>query len=150
MNRELLNKINEKLKVLIKEKYLLEPYDVDQLSHVGQLSFQESIKKFVLKNGTTEIEQMMFKQLNSDKSELVKQAKTELLKGIKEKNILDNEKSEDLANFSCDFLIQEIIKEFNETNHPKNTDGIADFLGIDSNLLKLVNSPSAKFFGKFF
>lgn len=150
MNKELLNKINEKLKLLIKEKYNLLPYDVDQLSQVGQMSFQESIKKFVLKNGTIEIEQMMFNQLSPDKSELVKQAKTELFKDIKEKNILDVEKSESLANFSCDFLIQEIIKEFNLTNNPRNTDGIANFLGIDSNLLKLVNSPAAKFFGKFF
>ncbi len=150
MNKELLNKINDKLKVLIKEKYELNSYDVNQLSHAGQMSFQESIKKFVMKNGTSEIEQMMFNQLSPEKSELVKQAKLELNKAIVDKQILDHAKSENLAGFSCDFLIQEIIKEFNETNHPKNTDGIADFLGIDSNLLKLVNSPAAKFFGKFF
>lgn len=150
MNTDLLTKIGEGLKVQLSEKMGLDPALLQRLVNVGQNSLSESIKQFVMKNGSKEIEDILLQRQNFEGSALQRQVKTQLKNDVVAQQLLPAEQADELSAHASTYLVQEITQAFQGSSYSKDLDGICGFLGIDKNLLKMINSPMGKMFGKFF
>jgi hypothetical protein len=150
MNKEFLNNIQNELKAALHSKYQLDDSSVIALSEVGQTSIISSLKHFVLKNGTAEIEGILLNKISFNGSELQKISLANLQKDISDKNVLSDDPSLEIADFSINLLINRFKESFQQSANTKDLDGICNFLGIDKKILGLVNSPVGKIFGKFF
>jgi hypothetical protein len=60
------------------------------------------------------------------------------------------EQSEEVADYASSYLVDQIVTAYQLSSESKDLDGICNFLGIGKNLLKMINSPMGKMFGKFF
>lgn len=150
MNQEFLNTINNELIKDIKAKYNFDDAKVLTVSEAGKASIIGSLKQFVLKNGTKEIEEILLDKIPFEGSKLQAFSFQNFQKDIAEKNILDKTQTDEVAKYSINHLINQFKSGFNSSGNSKDLDGICKFLGIDKSLLGLVNSPVTKFLGKFF
>ena len=76
--------------------------------------------------------------------------KNQLKNDFVSKGLLVAEQSEEVSDYASSYLVDEIITAYQSSSESKDLDGICTFLGIDKNLLKMINSPMGKMFGKFF
>ena len=150
MNKDFLNKINLELVNEIKAKYQFDDAKVKTLSEAGKSSVLASLKQFVMKNGTTEIEGILLNTIQFEGSQLQTLSFNNFQKDITEKKLLDADQTKDISAFSINYLIKQFKEGFQNSGNTKDLDGICKFLDIDKKLLGLVNSPMAKIFGKFF
>ncbi len=150
MNREFLQEVAESLKTATRNKYHFEEADLFALSAAGQNSLTQTLKQYVIKNGTADIEHILLGKLNFEGSKFQAVATEQLMKDLKERKILDDAQLKDVSVFSTDFLINKFKQGFLDSGNSKDLDGICAFLGIDKTMLKMINSPVGKMFGKFF
>jgi hypothetical protein len=67
-----------------------------------------------------------------------------------EKSKIDAGIAPELADYSSRFLVDAIQKAFVNSGESPDFDGVCNFLQVDKNLLKMINSPMGKMFGKLF
>lgn len=150
MNQTFLNNINQALIKTLKERYNMDDANVLNLSDAGKNSLINSLKQYVLKNGTPEIEAILLEKKQFSESPLQNFCFTNFKKDIAGKRLLNEQQTTEVAEFSINFLIDQFREGFKNSGNTKDLDGICLFLGIDKNLVSLANSPMAKMFGKFF
>lgn len=150
MNKEFLNQVNTSLIQELKSKYNFDDVKVKALGEAGKTSIIGSLKQFVLKNGTSEIEGILLDKLQFNGSKLQTVSFANFQKDIAEKKLLGSEQTNEVAAFSINHLIDRFKEGFKASGYSKDLDGICKFLEIDKKILGLVNSPVAKMFGKFF
>lgn len=150
MNSTFLNNINQQLIKAIRDKYHYDEAKVLLISEAGRSSVIGSLKQFVLKNGTAEIEGILLDKVPFNSSKLRVLAFDNFQKDIAGKKILDASTTHEVADFSINFLIEQFKEGFNRSGFSRDLDGICNFLEIDKKLIKLANSPVTKFFGKLF
>lgn len=120
------------------------------VSEAGKASIINSLKSFVIKNGTAEIEAVLLNKSSFNGTALQKFCFQNFEKDIADKKILSVEQTNEVAEFSINYLIDQFKIGFQHSGNSKDLDGICKFLDIDKKLLQLVNSPVGKMFGKFF
>jgi len=150
MNHEFLQQVAEALKAETRKKYNFDEADLFALSAAGQNSLTQSLKQYVIKNGTADIEGILLGKMDFRDSKFQATATEQLQKDLKERKILDDQQLQEVSSFSTDFLIKAIKDGFDQSGSSKDLDGICAFLGIDKTMLKMINSPVGKMFGKFF
>jgi hypothetical protein len=150
MNREFLMQVAEKLKTATREKYNFDEATIFSLSATGQNSLTQSLKSYVMKFGTADIENILLGKLDFNGSKLQAIATDKLRKDVKERKVIPDEQVDDVSLFSSNFLIKEFTDGFQSSGYSKDLDGICAFLDIDKTMLKMINSPVGKMFGKFF
>lgn len=150
MNQAFLNKINQSLIQSIKAKYSMDDAKVLAVSEAGKSSIINSLKSYVLKNGTNEIEAVLLNKTNFNGTALQKFCFQNFEKDIADKKILSVQQTNEVAEFSINYLIDQFKLGFNQSGNSRDLDGICQFLDIDKKLLNLVNSPVGKVLGKFF
>ena len=149
MNLEFLNKINNELIKDIKAKHNFDDAKVLTISEAGKSSIISSLKQFVLKNGTKDIEDILLDKTHFEGSKMQSFCYQNFHKDIAEKNILNKQQTDEVASFLINQLISQFKTGFNASGNTKDLNGICQFLSIDKALLGLVNSPVTKFFGNF-
>ncbi len=150
MNSAFLHSINQQLIKAIKDKYRMDDAKVLNISEAGKNSVIGSLKQFVLKNGTSEIEGILLNKISFNGSALQKLSFANFQKDIADKKLLDAQQTNEVAEFSINFLINQFKSGFENSGHSKDLDGICKFLEIDKKLIQIANSPVTKFFGKLF
>ncbi len=150
MDRQLIEKIGEGLKTNIGSKFSLDADKVNSLVAAGQNGLTECIKQFVMKSGSKEIEDILLNQKNFEGSAFQMVVKTQLKNDFVSKGLLDAEAAAEVSGYASNYLVDEIVTAYQNSSNTKDLDGICSFLGIDKNLLKMINSPMGKMFGKFF
>jgi hypothetical protein len=150
MNHEFLKEVGESLKTATRNKYHFEENDLFALSAAGQNSLTQVLKQYVMKNGTSDIENILLGKMDFQGSKFQAVATEKLQQDLKERKILPDDQLKDVSVFSTDFLIDKFRQGFQNSGNSKDLDGICAFLGIDKNMLKMINSPMGKMFGKFF
>ena len=150
MNQEFLKQVGETLTKHISDTFKLDGAAISTLTAVGQNSLTQSLKNYVIKNGSGDIEKILLGQMDFKGSALQSFATQQLNKDISEKNVVPAEQLGLISSSSVDLLIHEFKTGFDHSGNSRDLDGICQFLGIDKNLLKLANSPVGKMFGKFF
>jgi len=150
MNQAFLNQINQSLIHSIKAKYNMDDAKVLAVSEAGKTSIINSLKSFVIKNGTTEIEAVLLNKNSFNGTALQKFCFQNFEKDIADKSILSVAQTNEVAEFSINYLIDQFKTGFNDSGNSRDLDGICKFLDIDKKLLNLVNSPVGKMLGKFF
>lgn len=118
----------------------------DEISEISVSVLKKTIQNHVLKNGTTELEELLLLKKESANALLIKNAVQDL-----EKVLLPDLKTDAMpfSQFVVNQMTQRLVAEFQASNHSKDLDGICLFLNIDKNLIKLANSKMGRFFGKF-
>lgn len=150
MNREFMMQVAESLKNATREKYKYDEAKLFSLSAAGQNSLTQTLKQYVIKHGTSDLENILLGKLDFEGSRLQAVATEKLEEDLKERRILGPEELKDVSVFSTNFLIKEFREGFLRSGHTKDLDGICGFLGIDKSMVKMINSPVGKMFGKFF
>jgi predicted RND superfamily exporter protein len=150
MNTEFLQEVAQSLKLATKQKYNFDEPKLFALSAAGQNSLTQSLKSYVLKNGTSDIENILLGKLDFNGSKLQEVATDKLRQDLKERNLADDSEINEISVFSTNYLINEFKEGFMRSGNTKDLDGICQFLGIDKSMLKMINSPVGKMFGKFF
>lgn len=150
MERKWLDELSNGLKLAISEKFGIQSPDLESITASGQNSLTSGLKDFVLKNGSKEIESILLKQSGFAGSALQTNIVQKLSSDLMGKHSMQADKAKEMAGFASGFLVEKIISLFQNSGASKDINGICDFLGIDKNLLKMVNSPVGKMFGKFF
>lgn len=120
------------------------------LTSAGQEVLQKSLKSFVLKHGSSEIEDILLGKLQFRDSALYSIINKDLSSQIEARKLAAHHDPKTVSEFSSSLLVDFLVKAFTNSNYPKDRDGICAFLGIDPKLLKVINSPAGKLFGKFF
>lgn len=144
-----MDEIAMRLRQTLQEKYKREGAELDDLLQAGQHSLTESIKKFIKKNGTREVEDILMQRKDFNGSELKRLAVSSLERDLKAMGMKPDE-SDELASFSSCFLAEELVLAFQQSGNSRDINGICDFLGIDKSLVKIINSPAGRFLGKIF
>jgi hypothetical protein len=150
MNKVFLNTVNQELIQAIKTRYKLPDSKVLALSEAGRSSVINSLKAFVLKNGTAEIEAVLLDKKPFNNSSLKPFCFSNFEKDIAEKHLLDKVQTHEIADFSINYLIDKFKEGFIASGNTRDLDGICKFLEIDKKMIGLVNSPFGKILGKFF
>jgi hypothetical protein len=150
MSKVWINEIRNGLETALKEQFNLGGDELKSVSATGQNSLMDGLKQFVMKNGSKEIESILLKQKAFEGSDLEKSIGARLSTDIKSKHQMPDDKAKSVSNFASNFLVEHIVSAFQASSESKDLDGICSFIGIDKNLLKMVNSPVGKMFGKFF
>ncbi len=150
MNKDFLNQINQELIKAIKAKYQMDDAKVLAVSEAGKYSIINSLKSFVLKKGTADIEAVLLNKKSFNGSELQTYCFKNFEKDIADKQLLSKEQTNNIAEFSINYLIDQFKSGFQNSGQTKDLDGICNFLDIDKKMLNLVNSHVGKILGKFF
>lgn len=150
MSHSFFNSIQNQLDVFLKQSFSLDSNNQNTLCKIGEDSLKKTLKQYVLKNGTQELEQILYQKTEPKSSKLSKTATENLLQDLDKNKMNLPFKNQEIAEKSIDFLIKFTVESFQSSSFPKNTDGICGFLGIDKSILKAINSPVGKLFGKFF
>ncbi|HEY1044897.1 MAG TPA: hypothetical protein VGF79_00565 [Bacteroidia bacterium] len=150
MEQQIINQIKDTLVSSLKNKFGLEDAVIDKMTAMGVNNLTSGLKQYVLKNGTTEIEDILTGKMELAGSGIRKSLTEGLGKELASGFTQEAGRSGEIAEFSIDNLVGGLKGAFLSSTHSKDIDGIADFIGVDKNLLKMANSPAAKFFGKFF
>lgn len=121
-----------------------------KLTSAGQEVLEKSLRSFVLKNGSEEIEAILLGKLDFRESMLYPAINKDLSSHLEAKGLTGQHDSKAVSEFSSVLLVDFLVKAFSGSAYAKDRDGICAFLGIDPKLLKMINSPAGKLFGKFF
>ena len=148
MNKGTTDKIFEGLNSSLRERFGLDDQQLKSVSAAGQNTLTQTLKSYVMKNGSSEIEQILLGQKSYDQSGLKVEAEKDIRQVVGNSGIEHAEK-EEIGKFALSKAVELLVKAFVESGHTKDLDGICAFVGIDKNLLKMVNSPMGKLFGKF-
>jgi len=150
MDKQLIERIGEGLKTNIGSKFSLDADKVNSLVAAGQNGLTECIKQFVMKSGSKEIEDILLKHKAFEGSAFQLVVQNQLKNDFVSKGLLEAEPSGAVSVYASNYLVDEIVTAYQNSSDTKDLDGICNFLGIDKNLLKMINSPMGKMFGKFF
>lgn len=150
MDKQILEGIKNNLTAGLKEKFGFADEQVSALTAGAQNGLMQCLKDFVLKNGSKDIEAILLKQSAFSGSALESAVRKQLSGDLVSFQSLDSNKADEVAGFASGNIVNNLIDGFQSSTYTKDTDGICLFLGIDKNLLKMLNSPVGKMFGKFF
>lgn len=132
----------------LKSRFSMDDVTLDKATSIGKDTLSNILKQFVMKNGTKEIEQILLGQKTFKDSDLRKEGSTALIGSLKaEPSMKDS--ADELGNYALDTLVGSLKNSYDDSANTRDLDGICKFLGIDRNLIKMVNSPVGKLFGKF-
>lgn len=149
MDQTIINNIRQGLEQALSAQFGMPAEKVQSLGTSAVHSLTGVIKTYVLKNGTGELEQILTGQTGFDKSG-IRQEIVGAIGVTLQSSGTEGEQSKAIASFASDHLVGALVKAFSDSGKSRNLDGIAEFFGIDKNILKMANSPAAKIFGKFF
>ncbi len=149
MNENILKGIQQVVAEKLVHNFDISQPQIEEITNLTKQTFPNSLKSFVLKNGTTEIENVLLGKQKPEDGKLLNFC-SENLHNIFSKTLGSNVDVNSIANFTVTESLNQFTNQFQESNHSKDLDGICSFLGVDKNILKLANSPVSKFMGKFF
>lgn len=144
----ILNTLSLKLSSFLSNKYQIEENELELLTKIGENSLKSTLKNHVLKHGTDELENILLEKTVANKTKIHQVAIENLTLEINQLKTIKN-LDENFAQSAIDFVLYYLIQSFKTSNLPKNLNGICDFLDIDKSLVKAINSPFGKMFGKF-
>ncbi len=150
MDKQILENIKNNLTAGLKNKFGFGDEQVSALTAGAQNGLLQCLKDFVLKNGSKEIESILLKKTVFSGSALEAAVKKQLSSDLVSVQSLDAKKADEVAGFASENIVNNLVDGFQNSIYTKDTDGICSFMGIDKNLLKMLNSPVGKMFGKFF
>ena len=81
---------------------------------------------------------------------LVSKVISNLSAALQQKAGFSREEAEKVSSWSIPFVSNKVKDNFNQSGKSQDLNGLAEFIGIDKNLLNLAGSPIGKLFGKFF
>ncbi len=148
MDKSITDKIFADLNSSLKECYGLNEQQLKSVSAAGQNTLTQTLKSYVMKNGSGEIEQILLGQKTYDGSGLKVEAEKDIKVAVNAAGI-DHPQKEEIGQFALSKAVDLLVGAFTASGYSKDLDGICGFIGIDKNLLKMVNSPMGKLFGKF-
>lgn len=150
MNQILISQIENDLQDALAKQFNLEPHRVQDLMNELKVALQDGLKQFVIKSGSKELEDLVINTKPFQGSGFQAYMNALLMKILVEKSKIDNGLATKLADFSSQFLVDAIQKAFVASGESPDFDGVCNFLQVDKNLLKMINSPMGKMFGKLF
>jgi hypothetical protein len=150
MNQILISQIENDLQDALAKQFNLEPHRVQDLMNELKVALQDGLKQFVIKSGSKELEDLVINTKPFQGSGFQAYMNALLMKILVEKSKIDNGLATKLADFSSRFLVDAIQKAFVASGESPDFDGVCNFLQVDKNLLKMINSPMGKMFGKLF
>ena len=148
MEKAITNQIFADLNDSLKSTYGLNEAQLKSISAAGQNSLTQTLKSYVMKNGSSEIEQILLGQKQYEGSGLKVMAEKDIQTAVQSAGI-DHPQKEEIGKFALSKSVDLLVGAFAASAYTKDLDGICGFIGIDKNLLKMVNSPMGKMFGKF-
>ena len=150
MNQILLSQIGQDLQTALAQQFNLEADRVQSMVTELKGALQDGLKQFVIKSGSKELEDLVINTKPFQGSGFQAYMNALLMKILVEKSKIDNGLATKLADFSSRFLVDAIQKAFVNSGESPDFDGVCNFLQVDKNLLKMINSPMGKMFGKLF
>ena len=150
MNIQLLESIALGLKTQLQSQFGLNETQVASMMASSQNTLSDAIKQYVMKNGSKDIESILLKQSEFEGSAFQAQVQTQLKNQLQSHGNIEVSEAQNLSQFASKYMVDQVVNTFQSSEYSKDLDGICAFLGIDKNLLKMVNSPVGKMFGKFF
>lgn len=149
MDKAIIDQLYASLSEQLTSKFGLETQQLNSIASAGQNSMTSTLKSYVMKHGSSEIEQILLGTKQYEASGLKVEAEKDLKHTLTNSGFSHDRKDE-IAAFSLSHWVSELVKSFTNSNYSKDLDGICGFIGIDKNILKMVNSPMGKMLGKFF
>ncbi|MCC6818272.1 MAG: hypothetical protein IT245_05235 [Bacteroidia bacterium] len=149
MNEQLFGALEDDLSQVLKEKFGIKSSQMRILVSKGQLALKETLKNHILKNGTKEAEDIICSKIGYHGSLLAQIAIAALTNDLKNSKEIEVNDPESISETAVNTLFEGLRTRFEQSGQTKDTEGVCKFLGIDPKLLKMVNSPVGKFFGKF-
>lgn len=150
MNKILLSQIGQDLQAALAQQFNLEANRVQTMVSELKGALQDGLKQFVIKSGSKELEDLVINAKPFQGSGFQAYMNVLLVKILVEKSKIELALAPELADFSSRFLVDAIQKAFVASGENPDFDGVCNFLQIDKNLLKMINSPMGKMFGKLF
>jgi hypothetical protein len=148
MDKAVTDKLFADLNSSLKERFGLDEQQLRSVSAAGQNTLTQTLKSYVMKNGSAEIEQILLGQKAYEVSGLKTEADKDIKTAVNATGI-EHPQKEEIGQFALSKAVELLVKSFAASAYSKDLDGICGFIGIDKNLLKMVNSPMGKLFGKF-
>lgn len=148
MDKAVTDKIFADLNSSLKERFGLDEQQLRSVSAAGQNTLTQTLKSYVMKNGSAEIEQILLGQKSYEASGLKTEAEKDIKTAVNAAGI-NHPQKEAIGQFAVSKAVELLVTAFTNSTYSKDLDGICGFIGIDKNLLKMVNSPMGKLFGKF-
>ena len=150
MNQILLSQIGQNLQTALAQQFNLEADRVQSMVTELKGALQDGLKQFVIKSGSKELEDLVINTKPFQGSGFQAYMNALLVKILIEKSKIDAGIAPELADYSSRFLVDAIQKAFVNSGESPDFDGVCNFLQVDKNLLKMINSPMGKMFGKLF
>lgn len=150
MEKALTDRMLHELATGLEQKFGFDSATTARLTSAGQETLEKTLRSFVLKNGTGDIEAILLGQLAFGDSALYAAVNKDLASYLEARELTGRHDAKAVSEFSSALLVGYLVKAFSESSCTKDRDGICAFLGIDPKLLKMINSPAGKLFGKFF
>lgn len=150
MNQILLSQIGQNLQTALAQQFNLEADRVQSMVTELKGTLQDGLKQFVIKSGSKELEDLVINTKPFQGSGFQAYMNALLVKILIEKSKIDAGIAPELADYSSRFLVDAIQKAFVNSGESPDFDGVCNFLQVDKNLLKMINSPMGKMFGKLF
>lgn len=148
MDKAVTDKLFADLNSSLKERFGLDEQQLRSVSAAGQNTLTQTLKSYVMKNGSAEIEQILLGQKSYEVSGLKTEADKDIKTAVNAAGI-NHPQKEAIGQFALSKAVDLLVTAFTASTYSKDLDGICGFIGIDKNLLKMVNSPMGKLFGKF-
>lgn len=150
MNQILLSQIGQNLQTALSSQFNIEQDRVQQMVVELKGALQDGLKQFVIKSGSKELEDLVTSTKPFQGSGFQAYMNALLSKILVEKSNVAEALAPELADFASRFLVEDIQKAFKASGESADFDGVCNFLQVDKNLLKMINSPMGKMFGKLF
>ena len=150
MNQILLSQISQALQSALAHQFNIESDRVQKMVSELKEALQDGLKQFVIKSGSKELEDLVTNAKPFQGSGFQAYMNSLLQTILIEKSKVESGLATELADFSSRFLVDAIQKAFVASDESPDFDGVCNFLQVDKNLLKMINSPMGKMFGKLF
>ena len=150
MNQLLLSQIGKNLQTALSHQFNIDKDRVQHMVEELKGALQDGLKQFVIKSGSKELEDLVTNAKPFQGSGFQAYMNALLGKILVEKSNVQTDLAPQLADFASRFLVEDIQKAFKASGEAADFDGVCNFLQVDKNLLKMINSPMGKMFGKLF
>ena len=133
MDKATSDKIFEGLNSSLRERFGLDDQQLKSVSAAGQNTLTQTLKSYVMKNGSSEIEQILLGQKTYDSSGLKVEAEKDIKVAVNAAGI-DHPQKEEIGQFALSKAVDLLVTAFTASTYSKDLDGICGFIGIDQNL----------------
>lgn len=150
MNSEVFEHIKSELYKVLQDRFNLKEANLEKLVQKGQEALKTNIIGHVSKEGTGELEAIITRKIDFKISRIYLSGVNSLTKELTGLDALQGNDPGVVSDVAVVTLVTALQDAFSKSGQSGDTQGICKFLGLDPMLLKVVNSPVGKMFGKLF